>query len=113
MTHVYYSKDKDRHELSAIGHANYDEQGKDIVCSAVSAINYALIGFLENSTGMYDYFIKDGFLTAWSDRSRKRDAAFEMAIIGLEQIAQQYPDNVTLHYISAIGGDSREETANT
>ncbi len=34
--------------LSVLGHANYDEKGKDIVCSAVSAVSVGGINALKN-----------------------------------------------------------------
>jgi len=34
--------------LSVLGHANYDEKGKDIVCSAVSAVTVGGINALKN-----------------------------------------------------------------
>ena len=97
MTKVYYFKSEDQHELYIYGHAGYDEEGRDIVCSAVSSIGYALLGFLENEaddTSEYAYFTESGKLVVSANASASVDAAFKMAVIGLRQIAKQYPDHV-------------------
>lgn len=45
------------------GHSGYDEQGKDIVCSAVSAITQtALLGLIDLS-GSVLYEVRDGYLS--------------------------------------------------
>ena len=52
MIKVNVLVDKDVKEISIIGHANYSEYGKDIVCSATSSIVIttvnAIISFNEN-----------------------------------------------------------------
>ena len=115
MTKIYYNRSKDEHELSIYGHAGYDNEGRDIICSAVSAIAYALLGFLENEandTSDYDYMTESGKLCVTADTSERVDAAFDMALIGLAQIARQYPDYVRFHTKLHLAADSREETAN-
>lgn len=112
MTRVSYSKDQNGYELFVQGHAGFDMCGRDIVCSSISAICYALLGYLENyAPETSDYTTNSGELAVFSSGGEGVDAAFEMAAIGLLQIAHQHPDNLVVH-ISAIGGDSREETAN-
>ena len=44
------------------GHANWDESGKDIVCSAISALGYTGIGALLNLAGGCDYSADDGLM---------------------------------------------------
>lgn len=114
MINVWYTLNSKGHKLRINGHADYDTGGRDIVCAAVSSISFALLGFLENNaneTSDYYHQRDSGYLTIVSCESPKVNAAFEMAVIGLMQIANKYPDNVTVN-ISATGGDSREETAN-
>lgn len=47
--------------LEVKGHANYDEKGKDIVCSAVSAIVVGGINSLKNLDNI-DVIIEDGYI---------------------------------------------------
>ena len=48
MTHIRYRADGRAHSLELCGHANYAAEGPDIVCAGLSAITYALMGFLMN-----------------------------------------------------------------
>lgn len=87
------------HEMTVEGHAGYAEQGKDIVCSAVSAITCALLCFVENSAKVYDAHIKDdgGYARIVAYQSDERmDAAFEMALNGMVQIEMAFPKHVTV-----------------
>ena len=97
MTSVFYSRTEDGHELMISGHAGYDSGGRDIICSAVSSIAYALLGFLENEANGAsdcDYMTESGLLGVTAAASERVDVAFEMALIGLRQIELQYPDYV-------------------
>ena len=99
MTYIYYSMTDGVHELSIYGHAGYDSEGKDIVCSAVSTIGYTLLGFLENEahdTSDWSYATDSGKLCITAESSEKVDTAFDMALIGLEQMAHQYPRYVCI-----------------
>ena len=82
--------------ISLIGHANYAEHGRDIVCAGVSVLVQTLIQSLEDlvtdeikydmSPGLVD--IKHGHL---SENARLLIDAF---FIGIEAIADEYPDHV-------------------
>ena len=48
MIRCLYEKKGNRHILKISGHAGYDNEGRDIVCAAVSAIFYTLLGALLN-----------------------------------------------------------------
>lgn len=109
MTSVNYSKENGEHRLQIDGHAGYSYHGSDIVCAAISAISYALLGYLENhdeENPNFSYATGNGSLLVYSGSSEQIDAAFDMAIIGFQQISNKYPQYVDV-YISAIGGDSR------
>ncbi len=100
MTDVYYFRSEEEHELYIYGHAGYDSEGKDIVCSAVSSLGWALIGFLENNandTSEYAHLTDSGKLAVCACSSPAVDAAYSMAVIGLRQIAKKYPDYVRFH----------------
>lgn len=78
------------------GHANYAENGKDIVCAAVSAITYTTIAGLLNLAGGCDYKEQSGFMEYMrvSSCNTKEDEAasiiLQTALIGYQQIAHQY-----------------------
>lgn len=114
MTHIRYRADGRAHSLELCGHANYAAEGPDIVCAGLSAITYALMGFLMNLDSGAPARCRDGRGKAAivCPRSPRADTAFELAMIGYMQIAKKYPDHVHIH-ISAQGGGSREQTLQT
>lgn len=109
MITILYTQTFLRNSLILSGHADYAEHGSDIVCSAVSAITATLAGYLANHNGgegsVADLNSGDSYVS--TQRDAKTDVAFDMAVIGLMQIADKYPDNVQV-YITAIGGDMWE-----
>lgn len=114
MTNIVYSFDGQRHELCVKGHANYDAHGHDIVCAGVSAITFTLLGFLMNyEDGMRDIdtHVLSGDVHISCIGTDTIGTAFEMAVIGYQQIAAKYPKHVTVR-ISATGGDLGEQTSN-
>ena len=106
MVRARYSRNDYTHSLVVVGHAGYSSEGNDIVCSGVSAIVYSLLGFLHNAVD------KDDRLTAsvdsgeslifWKGNSVEVNAAFQMAVIGLAQMAKKHPHHVSVE-ISAEG----------
>ena len=85
--------------LCVKGHANYAESGKDIVCSAVSSLcisfaNTMLAAGVEKQCFRMD----DGSFymsAAIAENQAYAEGAFDMAVNGLQMIAEQYPNNVT------------------
>ena len=93
--------DRDRLMLSlrVKGHANYGESGKDIVCSAVSCLCISLANTLL-ATGVDKRCIRmeDGsfYVSATIVENRAyAEGAFDMAVNGLQMIAEQYPNHVS------------------
>lgn len=86
--------------LQIYGHANYDASGSDIVCAAVSSIAYALFGYLENHKSDIDSIsgpqAESGDFYVLCSGNPYISTAFEMAVIGLAQIANTYPRNVSI-----------------
>ena len=114
MIRVYYSQSGSDYELTIEGHAGYAAYGSDIVCAAVSAVAFSLLGFLTHySDEIYSLEGPEtepgGFFVNCSGTERI-EAAFHMAAIGLEKISNKYPDYVDFTY-SVTDGDSREQTA--
>ena len=84
--------------VSVKGHANYAPYGQDIVCSAVSTLVQTLIQSVEElTTDKISYNMSPGTVDIkfWclSDQSKVLIDAF---FIGIEGIAEAYPDNVKL-----------------
>lgn len=111
MIRVYYTRGEGEHELTVNGHAGYAEYGKDIVCAGVSALVYALWGWLECNQDevddVADVILEDGQVCITCTGNDKVNTAFQMAMIGLAQIAGAHPDYVDIEY-SGPAGDSRE-----
>lgn len=95
MVQVTYTQEADGQRMVLTGHANYDSHGKDIVCAGVSAITYALLGYLRNleeaETRLYSSVDEGETLIYWHGRSPAVCAAFEVSLIGLAQIGARYP----------------------
>jgi uncharacterized protein YsxB (DUF464 family) len=99
MIQARYETDGKRHSLSLMGHAHYDEYGKDIVCASVSSIVYALVGWLENNPDDLEDVstsVESGEVLIECYGGEYAAVAFSMAAIGLEQLAYTYPDHVAI-----------------
>ena len=102
MIRAKYTKEDNTHTLSVVGHANYADRGRDIVCAGVSAIVQALIGWIENNPCDADVMSIDenrGEVLVCCEGEDDVSAVFYMTAIGLEQIANVYPDNVQIDII--------------
>ena len=87
-------------ELKLDGHANYEESGKDIVCSAVSTLFYTLGNALFQSVDMLieppTFNEEKGFLSC----KPKEEYIVNITrtdwtiLVGLEMVAENYPQNV-------------------
>jgi uncharacterized protein YsxB (DUF464 family) len=101
MIRASYTVDENKHTLTVIGHANYAEYGKDIVCAGVSSLVQALIGWLEETYTEADISIdtEDSEVVISCDGGEEIAAVFYMASIGLEQIADSYPDHMQIDII--------------
>ena len=98
MTHVIYTRTDEKHELAVRGHAGFDVMGKDIVCSAISAVCYSLLGYLENQANdASEYWTADGNVFVIADRTPELDAVFDLTLIGLRQIQYKHPTHIGFH----------------
>lgn len=101
MIRATYMTDGRTHSLTVIGHAGYADGGKDIVCAGVSAVTYSLVGWLANhekDTSSLYKFMQSGSTSIICEGNDLVNTAFEVAVIGLAQIAKQYPDHMTMAY---------------
>lgn len=101
MVRATYTIDENQHTLTVKGHANYAAYGKDIVCAGISSLVQALIGWLEE----YHYKVenvsvdtKGGGVTI-SAEGEEVTSIFQMVAIGLEQIADAYPNHIQIDII--------------
>lgn len=110
MINIVFFKDKKGNILryTIKGHANYDEEGKDIICSAVSVLGQtALMSFVSVgniSENDIDYKISDGNLDVKITYEKEDKNNYDIQIImktlevGIKSIIENYPGYVTLKY---------------
>ncbi len=83
--------------LVAEGHANFDVEGKDVVCAAVSAILQSM-GYLIVELGG-SMFKEKGYLEiTWKENDCSLKTV-EVLIESLKSIERRYPDHVKLEVI--------------
>ena len=102
MVKATYRVDENTHTLTVVGHANYAEYGKDIVCAGISSIVQALIGWLEENyyrANCISVSPKEGEVIISCEGGEDLSAVFQMASIGLGQIADVYPDHMQIQII--------------
>ena len=102
MIRARYTADGSTHTLTVHGHANYGEYGKDIVCAGVSALVQALIGWAENKPYIIECISVDdrgGEVLIECQGEEDVAAVFLMTALGIEQIADDYPQHVDIEII--------------
>ncbi len=102
MITAKYTAEGNTHTLTVLGHANFGEYGKDIVCAGVSALVQALIGWIENNPYDVDCVSIDninGEVIVACEGNEEVAAVFYMTAIGMEQIAEAYPNHVDIDII--------------
>lgn len=104
MIRITYERKGGRHRLTVTGHAEYDTYGRDIVCAGVSAVSYTLLGFLEQEGVPAPERLAPGEIIMECGGGGRIDAAFDMAIVGYQQIARRYPHYVGITISAATGG---------
>lgn len=89
-----------KYGIKSVGHANYDEVGKDIVCASVSALTQAFIYFTmdlaeDNMVEIIHSQIEDGNISyCVKGRSEYIGPAFNMLKTGIGSIEYTYPEYV-------------------
>ena len=83
------------------GHANFAESGKDIVCAAVSTLAQVFVSSVEKLTNDEMECIiseKDGFFDVeYKKLSEKSNTLLASFFIGVEMIAEEYPENIKVN----------------
>lgn len=93
MIKVEYIENSSNIEYIKIsGHANYDDYGKDIVCSAVSAISMGALNALKNIEN-YAITQKEGLIIIENKNKSSYDdnIVLNTILIQLKTIEQSYP----------------------
>lgn len=84
--------------IHVIGHANYNEHGKDIVCASISTLFQTFAESVEQLT--YDKirtFISEGMAYAeYENLSERGQVLLDSFLVGCEMVANTYPDNVEI-----------------
>ncbi|HHV60543.1 MAG TPA: ribosomal-processing cysteine protease Prp [Clostridiaceae bacterium] len=83
-------------EFTIRGHSGFDEPGRDIICSAVSAIAYTALGGLQELAGVVNHKERAGYmkfqLPLLDNEEVERTARIilDTMVIGLRQIENTY-----------------------
>ena len=97
MIKVEVVKEKELYkEISILGHAMYDEYGKDIVCSAVSSIVTTTInGCIALDKGSLDYLVNEEglFITCINGNINTQKLINNMVSL-LKELEEKYPTNI-------------------
>ena len=98
MIIIKYEKRENGFGLWITGHAKYAEEGKDIVCAAVSALYYAITNYCIQNAQRCDYEADpgDSYVIAYGLDME----VFKAILTGLEVISEQYKDYMLLKEIT-------------
>lgn len=81
-------------EIDIKGHAGYEEQGKDIVCAAVSALAQGILCYLEKTGMVEDKKVESGHLHMTLKMREMTIQMTDMLFMACEEIEQSYPGSV-------------------
>lgn len=93
------SKDKTNIDtISILGHADYDEYGKDIVCSSVSSIVTTTInGIYEiDKTYLQVEEVKDGMVINILKKDDICNKLIKNMLTLLQELSESYPENIKI-----------------
>jgi uncharacterized protein YsxB (DUF464 family) len=108
MTDVKVKRSGKRCCLEAKGHAT----GSVAVCAGISAVLYALVGYLANHEGqVIRQHIADADVCIEFEGDAESIAAFEMAVIGLMQIELMHPEYISVKNPNKCSNHRRKQKA--
>ena len=98
MIKVEVVKEKDLYKkVAIIGHAMYDDYGKDIVCAAVSSMTITTINNIIALDDSIDYEEKSGLLIIRVNRDTEvNNKLFDNLVRMLTELKEQYPKNIEI-----------------
>ncbi len=107
MTRAEFFKDNKGNFVKYIvkGHSGYDEIGKDIVCAAISTLTQTgLLALKKVCEVNVEYLLEEGSIEVKipqniNDKTKKKcNIVINTILVGLENISESYPENITLKY---------------
>ena len=83
-------------KISILGHADYDDYGKDIVCSSVSSIVTTTVnGIIEiNKEYLNVEEVKDGMIITIINNDKICDKLINNMLSLLSELEESYPENI-------------------
>lgn len=108
IVHVLFDENREYFGFRVSGHAEYDEEGKDIICSAVSAV---VLGMVNSTLELTDAGViyeaaESGLLRFKYDRKPEADAKllFQSMLLSLQSIEEQYgKEFLQIRYVQKLG----------
>ena len=87
--------------ISVDGHAEYDDKGKDIVCSAVTVLTFNLVNAIEALTEDsievdYQEEKKGHMKIGFKNLSEQGKLLVDSFFIGISEVSRAYPDYVQI-----------------
>lgn len=102
---IYRNDQNEIYGFSLDGHANYAEEGSDIVCAAVTMLVFNTINSIEEFTEdpiEYGYESQGGYLTCllpdWKNNVGSHDAALLLRsmVFGLKSVKEEYGNYISI-----------------
>jgi uncharacterized protein YsxB (DUF464 family) len=86
---------KTKFGFTVTGHANFDVEGKDIVCSAISALSQSVAMTLERWGYSVTQVRKKGYMSASIETIHEEaDMIMDVLFTGANALMNTYPDHV-------------------
>ncbi len=82
--------------ISILGHALYDDYGKDIVCSSVSSIVITTVNGISEINDKYLTVeeVKDGMIIKILNEDKTCDKLIKNMLSLLSELSESYPENI-------------------
>lgn len=97
MIEAILQKRQDTYEVQVVGHAGYDETGKDIVCAAVSIMVQSFEMYCEETNGIriMDKTLQPGIAMYFVTGEKSLiEPAYNMLKIGIEMLSENFSKNI-------------------
>ena len=112
MTIIHFYKKAGRLVgFSSQGHSSFDEEGRDIVCAAISAVTMmtanAAEGVLNYDKHVHANKKKNRIFILWDQGGENWEVLLKALKLYLTELANQYPNNIQIKYLT-IGGVSND-----
>lgn len=95
MVKISFSKVNNKYRVTALGHAEYNNEGNDIVCSAISCLMYTYAHYCYNKADVrckHQLIPGDSIIVVEGDV----DEAYTMLKGGIKMLCEAYPNNVKI-----------------